>query len=129
MVEQIPGHSLVIEYLDPASAGDNGRLVVACLSDRQADGLSMIYSFFDPDHAERHVLCNFIIMDHILRARAVGLPYIYLGYWVKGSRSMAYKTRYRPIEVLGPHGWRLMPEDEEAPVKRIREDQDRKSVG
>src|SRR3546814_20903376 len=80
----------------------------------------MIYSFFDPDHAERHGLGNFIIMDHILRARAVGLPYIYLGYWVKGTRSMAYKTRYRPIEVLGPHGWRLMPKDEEAPVKRLR---------
>ncbi|MCM8731745.1 arginyltransferase [Hephaestia sp. GCM10023244] len=118
MVEQSPVSSFVIEYREPAPAGEIGRLVGACLTDRQADGLSMIYSFFDPAHAERHGLGNFIIMDHILRARAVALPYIYLGYWVKGSRSMEYKTRYRPIEVLGPQGWKLLPEDEEALAPR-----------
>jgi len=73
----------------------------------------MIYSFFLADEESRPGLGNFIIMDHILRARAAGLPYVYLGYWVKGSARMAYKTRYRPIEVLGPSGWSLL-EDEEA---------------
>src|SRR3546814_12656501 len=96
-VEQRPVTSFVIEYREPAAAGEKGRLVGACLTDRQADGLSMIYSFFDPDHAERHGLGNFIIMDHILRARAVGLPYIYLGYWVQGSRSMAYRSEGRRV--------------------------------
>src|SRR3546814_4477496 len=76
MVEQSPVTSFVIEYREPAAAGEKGRLVGACLTDRQADGLSMIYSFFDPDHAERHGLGNFIIMDHILRAR--GGPALYL---------------------------------------------------
>src|SRR3546814_12937436 len=56
MVEQSPVTSFVIEYREPAAAGEKGRLVGACLTDRQADGLSMIYSFFDPDHAERHGL-------------------------------------------------------------------------
>ena len=114
MVEHSPVNSLIIEYREPQPHG-RGRLVAACLTDRQADGLSMIYSFFAADDANRPGLGNFVIMDHILRAREAGLPYVYLGYWVKGSPRMAYKTRYRPIEVLGPAGWRRMA-DEPAPV-------------
>ena len=72
----------------------------------------MIYSFFDPDHGERPGLGTIIIMDHILRARAAGLPYVYLGYWVKGSQRMAYKVRYRPIEALGPTGWSLLIDED-----------------
>ena len=63
------------------------------------------------DEAARPGLGNFIIMDHIMRARAAGLPYVYLGYWVKGSARMAYKTRYRPLEVLGPNGWSLLADE------------------
>ena len=111
MVEHSPVNSLIIEYREPAPRGGRGRLVAACLTDRQADGLSMIYSFFAADDADRPGLGNFVIMDHIARAREAGLPYVYLGYWVKGSPRMAYKTRYRPIEVLGPAGWRRMPDD------------------
>ena len=118
MVEHSPVNSVIIEYRTPAVGGAPGRLVGACLTDRQADGLSMIYSFFAPEDDApagqgRPGLGNFIIMDHIARARDAGLPYVYLGYWVKGSARMAYKTRYRPLEVLGPNGWRLM-DDEEA---------------
>ncbi len=113
MIEHSPVNSLIIEYREPSVGGVRGRLVGACLTDRQADGLSMIYSFFAADDAGRPGLGNFIIMDHILRARDAGLPYVYLGYWVKGSARMAYKTRFRPIEMLGPRGWRLMPEDAE----------------
>ena len=111
MVEQSPVKSYVIEYREPSVAGRRGRLVGACLTDQQVDGLSMIYSFFDADHPERQGLGNLIILDHILRARAAGLAYVYLGYWVKGSARMSYKTRYRPIEVLGPKGWHLLEED------------------
>ena len=71
----------------------------------------MIYSFFDTEDESRPGLGNFIIMDHILRARAAGLPYVYLGYWVKGSPRMAYKTRYQPLEALGPRGWSLLSPD------------------
>lgn len=105
MVEQSPVDTVVVEYREPTVNGRRGRLVGACITDKQADGLSMIYSFFAADEEARPGLGNFIILDHILRARAAGLPYVYLGYWVKGSDRMAYKTRYRPIEVLGPNGW------------------------
>ena len=109
MVEHSPVESFVVEYREPSPhPGGRGRLVGACLTDQQADGLSMIYSFFAADDEGRPGLGNYIIMDHILRARSVGLGYVYLGYWVKGSQRMAYKTRYRPIEMLGPRGWRRM---------------------
>jgi len=115
MVEQSPVSSYVIEYREPSVNGERGRLVGACITDQQADGLSMIYSFFLADEESRPGLGNFIIMEHILRSQAAGLPYVYLGYWVKGSERMAYKTRYRPIEVLGPNGWTLL-EDEDMAV-------------
>lgn len=111
MVEHSPVTSFIVEYREPSLHGERGKLIGACLTDQQADGLSMIYSFFDADHADRIGLGNMIIMDHILRARAVGLPYVYLGYWVKGSARMAYKVRYRPIEALGPKGWTLLDEN------------------
>ena len=112
MIEHSPVNSLVMEYREPALHGRRGRLIGACLTDHQVDGLSMIYSFFAADIADRPGLGNFIIMDHIDRARDAGLPYLYLGYWIRGSRRMAYKTRYRPIEVLGPAGWRRMSDRE-----------------
>jgi arginine-tRNA-protein transferase len=112
MVEQSPVNSVVVEYREPSLHGERGRLVGACLTDQQADGLSMIYSFFLADEEGRPGLGNYIIMDHILRARAAGLPYVYLGYWVKGSARMAYKTRYRPIEVLGPSGWTTLSDED-----------------
>ena len=111
MVEQSPVNSVIVEYRAPAVDGVPGALIGACLTDRQADGLSMIYSFFEPDDAAWPGLGNLIILDHIQRAHEAGLAYVYLGYWVKGSARMAYKTRYRPIEVLGPRGWTLL-EDE-----------------
>lgn len=105
MVEQSSVDTVVVEYREPGVNGERGRLVGACITDQQGDGLSMIYSFFAADDEGRPGLGNFIIMDHILRARGASLDYVYLGYWVKGSERMAYKTRYRPIEVLGPNGW------------------------
>jgi arginine-tRNA-protein transferase len=64
----------------------------------------MVYSFYDPQAADRS-LGTFMILDHIARARAMGLPYVYLGYWVEGSRKMDYKSRYLPQERLMPQGW------------------------
>ncbi len=109
MVEHTPVTSLVIEYREPSTGIAPGRLVGACLTDRQADGLSMIYSFYEPDHAARTGLGNYIILDHIRRAAEAGLPYVYLGYWVEGSARMQYKVRYRPLERLTAEGWVRMP--------------------
>ena len=105
MVEQTPVNTYVIEYREPSADGHPGRLVGACLTDRQGDGLSMIYSFFDSAHPMREGLGTYIIADHVLRAAKAGLPYVYLGYWIEGSSRMAYKARFRPLEKLGPDGW------------------------
>lgn len=115
MVEQTPVDTYVIEYRLPAEdRGRQGRLIGACLTDRQADGLSMIYSFYDPQLEDRQGLGSYIILDHVLRAQQAGLPYVYLGYWVEGSARMAYKVRYKPLERLGRDGWsRFEPGDHE----------------
>ncbi len=105
MVEHTPVSSCLVEYREPTSTGEPGRLVGACLTDRQGDGLSMIYSFYDPEHEQRAGLGNYIILDHIRRAAAEGLPFVYLGYWVEGSQRMQYKVRFRPLEKLTREGW------------------------
>lgn len=106
MVEQTPVNTWVIEYREPAGEGRLGRLVGACLTDQQPDGLSMIYSFYDPDLPGRKGLGTFIILDHILRARSADLPFVYLGYWVEGCERMSYKVRFQPAEQLSAGGWR-----------------------
>ncbi len=114
MVEQSPVHTHVVEYREPSVGDRAGRLIGACLTDQQADGVSMIYSFFEPGDESRPSLGNFIIMDHIQRARRAGLPYVYLGYWIAGSKRMEYKTRFRPMERLGSNGWsRFNPDQPE----------------
>ena len=114
MIEHTPVTTYVIEYREPSSDGVTpGRLVGACLTDKQGDGLSMIYSFYDPDHTTRSGLGNYIILDHIRRAREMDLPFVYLGYWVDGSTRMQYKVRYRPLDRLGRNGWERMPAAEQ----------------
>lgn len=81
-----------------------GQMVAVALTDVLSDGLSMVYSFFEPDEADRS-LGTFMILDHIERANRMGLPYVYLGYWVSGSRKMDYKARFLPQERLTPDGW------------------------
>ncbi|MCC2101963.1 MAG: arginyltransferase, partial [Hyphomicrobiales bacterium] len=66
----------------------------------------MVYSFYEPDEAARS-LGVYMILDHIERARALGLPHVYLGYWVEGSKKMDYKSRFLPQERLGMNGWEL----------------------
>ena len=113
MVEHTSVSSFVIEYREPSTDGGRGRLIGACLTDRQGDGLSMIYSFYDPEHEARTGLGNYIILDHIQRAAQADLPYVYLGYWVDGSARMQYKIRYRPLERLGRAGWERISGDEQ----------------
>ncbi len=112
MIEHTPVDSHIIEYREPGLDGEPGRLVGACLTDKQADGLSMVYSFYEPDHEGRTGLGNYIILDHIRQAAEAGLPYVYLGYWVEGSARMQYKIRYRPIDRLTRTGWERIGEAE-----------------
>lgn len=109
MVEDTHVDTKIIEYRrrgpDSFITGQGeGELIAVALTDRMGDGLSMVYSFFNPEFEDRS-LGTFMILDHIARARAAGLPHVYLGYWVNGSRKMAYKVRFGPQEHLGPKGW------------------------
>ena len=113
MVEHTPVDSWVVEYREPTLDGTPGALVGACLTDRQGDGLSLIYSFYEPDHPGREGLGNYIILDHLRRAQDEGLAYVYLGYWVQGSARMQYKIRYRPMERLSRQGWSRLDEGEQ----------------
>jgi arginine-tRNA-protein transferase len=82
-----------------------GELLAVALTDVLGDGLSMVYSYFDSDQRFRS-LGTFMILDHIARARRMGLPYVYLGYWVQGSRKMDYKGRFLPQQRLTSDGWK-----------------------
>ena len=91
MVNDCPIQSLVIEYR--LGEDSESPLIGATICDVLRDGLSMVYSFFDPDHATRS-LGSFMILDHIERASELGLPHLYLGYWVEGSPKMDYKRQF-----------------------------------
>lgn len=103
MIERTPVDTVVYEYREPHPNG-RGALVGVCLTDHYSDGLSMVYSFFEPD-GERQGLGTFIILDHIRRAAELSLPYVYLGYWIPNCRQMAYKVRFKPLDVLTGAGW------------------------
>jgi arginine-tRNA-protein transferase len=110
MVEDSHVETRMVEYRerDPDSTftgRSDGRLLAVALTDVLSDGLSMVYSFFEPDESHRS-LGTFMILDHIARARRMGLSHLYLGYWVKGSRKMDYKGRFMPQERLMADGWK-----------------------
>ena len=104
MVEDTAVRTHLIEYRTPSPDGGPGDLVGVCLTDLLSDGLSMVYSFFDPALEDRSP-GRFAILDHIRQAQTVGLPFLYLGYWVRGSQKMDYKASFRPMEQLTRWGW------------------------
>lgn len=104
MVEDTAVRTHLIEYRLPSPDGGPGDLIAVTLTDLLSDGLSMVYSFFDPE-MERRSLGVFAILDHVRQAAAVKLPFVYLGYWVQGSSKMDYKAAFRPMEALRPLGW------------------------
>ena len=104
MVEDTPVQTVVVEY----RLARDSTLVAVALSDVLPDGLSMVYSYFDPELSRRG-LGNLLILDHVRQVRLAGLRYVYLGYWVQDSPKMAYKGQFRPLEVQrGPLGWRRL---------------------
>ncbi len=113
MVEDTAVRTQLVEYRLPSEDRGPGDLVAAALVDQLSDGLSLVYSFFEPEMSKRS-LGSFIILDHIVQAGLMELPYVYLGYWVRGSAKMDYKARFSPIEILRPMGWSLMSERDKA---------------
>jgi leucyl-tRNA---protein transferase len=105
MIEETPIKSRVIEYSRPPAANEVGRpLAAVCLTDIFDDGLSLVYSFYDPA-LSRASLGTWIILDHVAIAREAGLPYVYLGYWVPGSKKMGYKASFSAVEIYKGGTW------------------------
>jgi leucyl-tRNA---protein transferase len=109
MVEETPVNTHIVEYRAPSSDGGQGPLLACALTDSLRDGLSMVYSFYHPG-ADARSLGTYMILDHVRSAQALGLPHVYLGYWVRGSRKMDYKSRFRPMQALTRDGWELLAE-------------------
>lgn len=99
MVEESPIRTEIYEF-----RASDGALRAVALTDVLRDGYSMVYSFFDPDQANSSP-GTFMILWHLRRAVERNVAYVYLGYWIRESRKMAYKARFRPLERLGPAGW------------------------
>ena len=109
MVEDTTLKTYVIEYRagdieDPYANHPDGALVAVALTDELGDGLSMVYSFFDPA-VEHRSLGTFMVLDHVEKSLEQDLSYVYLGYWVAASPKMGYKARFRPLEGLKGDGW------------------------
>ena len=105
MIEETPVRSRVVEYHTPPDEGQlREELTAVCLTDVLEDGLSLVYSFFNPDLHARS-LGTYMILDHIEIAREAGLPYVYLGYWVPGSPKMQYKANFSALEIFLGRQW------------------------
>ncbi|MGL4310169.1 MAG: arginyltransferase [Paracoccaceae bacterium] len=124
MIEETPIRSRVIEYTRPMPDGSRGRqLAAVSLTDVFDDGLSMVYSFYDPD-LQNDSLGTYLILDHVEIARDAGLPYVYLGYWVPGSRKMGYKAKFDALEIYKGGSWQDIgsPEDHSAELHPLSVD-------
>jgi arginine-tRNA-protein transferase len=102
MIEDTPIETFIVEFRDP-----DDRMVGTCLADKLGDGLSAVYSFFAPG-LEKRSIGTYTILWLVERAKQLALPYVYLGYWVPESRKMAYKSRFRPSEILIGGTWRIL---------------------
>ncbi|MBL4667202.1 MAG: arginyltransferase [Sneathiella sp.] len=102
MVEDSPVRTQLTEF-----RRTDDKLLAVCLTDQMDDGLSLVYSFFEPE-MEKRSLGTFLVLWHILQAQKLGLPHVYLGYWIEESPKMSYKTRFEPAEILTKEGWETL---------------------
>ena len=110
MIEESAIETRVIEYYN------KNLLESVCLTDFLSDGLSMVYSFFDPDKSKKS-LGTFMILDHIALALELGVPYLYLGYWVPGSSKMDYKVNFKGVEIFQNNAWQPLSEVEKSTLE------------
>ena len=101
MIEETPIRTRVVEY----NIGND--LAAVSLTDLIEDGLSMVYSFYDPMVANRSI-GTYLILDHVALAKEANLPYLYLGYWVPGSSKMGYKARFSGLEIYFQGMWQSL---------------------
>ncbi len=106
MIDESVVDTKLVEFRLGKNTIRKGELKATALIDILDDGVSMIYSFFDPSLFQRS-LGTYMILSMIELAKARGLPYLYLGYWIQNSKAMAYKSRFLPQQRLTPNGWQL----------------------
>ncbi len=113
-------NSRLVEFREPSiRVGQRGALRMVSMMDILADGISSVYTFFDPDVTGTSY-GTFNIIWQIEQARHLQLPYLYLGYWIRESRKMAYKANFQPLEGLIENRWQTLAQDESAvPASRI----------
>ncbi|MBL4808073.1 MAG: arginyltransferase [Rhodobacteraceae bacterium] len=121
MIEESPVNTQIIEYA--LETDDRREIVAVCLTDSLSDGLSMVYSFFNPDYS-RDSIGSYMILDHIRLARELDLSYVYLGYWVQGSPKMDYKAKFLPLETFANGSWTQLttPSDGKPPSGLLETD-------
>lgn len=111
MIEETSVKTLICEY------STDKNIFAVSITDEIEDGLSMVYSFYEPDFPELS-LGKFMILDHIRLAKEMGLSYLYLGYWVKGSKKMNYKAQYTPLEIFSNGEWSLLKDNEDTKISQ-----------
>jgi len=119
---RVEHYSLYLRYQASRHSGggmdqdsrDQGKLMMVSIVDQLSDGLSSVYTFYDPDSASAS-FGTYNILWQIEQCRRASLPYLYLGYWIKDSRKMSYKAHFQPIEGFIDGSWRRLEQDEVRP--------------
>lgn len=106
MLEECAPNTRIIDYRlkHDDEYGDKGELIASILVDFLGDGRSLVYSFYSPEYLNSSI-GTYLVIDQIRAVKEKGQNHTYLGYWIKGSKKMEYKTRFKPFEHLGPQGW------------------------
>ncbi|MDD2845674.1 MAG: arginyltransferase [Rhodoferax sp.] len=103
-------HSLLVEFREPSENNGPGVLKMVSLIDPLDDGMSAVYTFYEPESGQSYGTYN--VLWQIRQAQARGLSYLYLGYWVAQSPKMSYKTRFKPFQIFINKQWQAVHDRE-----------------